>query len=199
MHMSDQAQGNNQQIMMIGLGVIAVLLAVIVGILIYQGNQAQAPAPAQAPAAQQPVAGAAAGQGAMGGVTGGATGGTTGGDAGAPAAVDPGAATKVPKDMEPADYVKAYYVACEKGDWKAAYDSLPADKKAGQTPEGLQQQVEGYQVQSFSVGDAAIQGDNATVKADQVTGSYGTFENTWTFVKKDGQWYVASKAVTGMK
>jgi len=32
-----------------------------------------------------------------------------------------------------------------------------------------------------------------------VTESYGTFENTWTFTKKDGVWLVSSKAVTGMK
>ena len=59
--------------------------------------------------------------------------------------------------------------------------------------------MSGYGIKSFEITGATGEGDNAVVKVDQVTGSYGTFENTWTFVKKDGTWYVASKAVTGMK
>ncbi len=196
--MSEQAQGNNQQMIVIALAVIAVLLAAIMGVLIWQQSQAAVPAvssqaaPAAVPA---PSATAPSGMGAG-----------TGADAGAapqaapdPAVVDPSAATALPKGTEPEAFVKSYYEACDKGDWEAAYDALPADKKQGQTPDGLKQQVEGYNVTSFAITNAAVEGDKATIMVDQVTGAYGTFENQWTFVKKDGAWYATSKQVTGMK
>jgi hypothetical protein len=191
--MSEQAQGNNQQMIIIALAVIAVLLAAIMGVLIWQQSQAAVPAVSAQPPATAPAPSAAAPSG---------TGAGTGAPAQAapdPAAVDPSAATEVPKGTDPEAFVKAYYEACDKGDWKAAYNALPADKKQGQTPEGLQQQVEGYNVTGFTITNAAVEGDQATIMVDQVTGSYGTFENQWTFVKKDGVWYATSKQVTGMK
>ncbi len=191
--MSEQVQKNNQQMVMIALVVIAVLLAAIVGVLVFQQNRAAVPA--ISPGAQQPVAPAAT----AGGDTQAAPTGTTQQGAPDPAAVDAATATKLPKGVEPEAYVKSYYEACETGDWQAAYDALPADKKQGQTAEGLKAQVEGYGVESFAISSANVEADKATVIADQVTGQYGTFENMWTFVKKDGSWYAASKAVTGMK
>ena len=187
--MTDQAQSNNNQMVMIALVVIAVLLAAIVGVLIWQQSRAAVPAPTQVPAQSQTGATTSMGAGA-------ATGAGTEVD---PASVDPNAATAVPKGTEPDAFVKAYYEACANGDWKAAYDALPADKKVGQTPEGLQEQVSGYGIKSYAVTDAKVEGDKATVTVEQVTGSYGTFVNQWTFVKKDGVWYAAGKAVTGMK
>ncbi len=186
--MSDQAQKSNQQMIVIALVVIVVLLAAIVGIVVFQNRP---DVPALNSAAQQQAAPAADGSQAPAGAP-------------APAAVDPASvdaatATKLPKGVEPEAFVKSYYEACQKGDWQAAYDALPADKKQGQTPEGLEQQVSGYGVESFAVSSATVEGDQATVIADQVTSQYGTFENMWTFVKKDGSWYAATKAVTGMK
>jgi hypothetical protein len=191
--MSEQTQNNSQQQMvMLALVVIAVLLAAIVGVMVWQQSRAAVPAMDQV---QQPAAPAAdAAAEAPAGMTGGTTQAAPD-----PAVVDASAATAVPKGTEPEAFVKGYYEACDKGDWKSAYNALPADKKAGQTPEGLQQQVEGYNVTSYAVTSAQVDGDKATIMADQVTGSYGTFENQWTFVKKDGVWYVTSKAVTGMK
>lgn len=191
--MSEQAQNSNQKMVMIALAVIAVLLAAIVGVMIYQ--QTQSAVPGVEPAAQTAPAGDPAAA-APAGMPGGAPSANAAPD---PASVDPDAATEVPKGTELEAFVNAYYQACDKGDWKAAYDALPADKKVGQTPEGLQQQVEGYNVTSYVVKEASVDGDKAVVMADQVTGSYGTFENQWTFVKKDGAWYVSGKAVTGMK
>jgi hypothetical protein len=185
--MSEQTQTNNT--LVIALVVIAVLLAAIVGVIIYRQSTAvpsvTATTPATTPA---PATGAATG--AMGGATGGTT---------APTEVDPASATKVPKGTDPATYVNAYYEACAKGDWQAAYDMLPADKKAGNSPEALKEQVSGYGIKSFTVSKAEIKGDSASVNAEQVTGQYGTFVNTWTFTKDGETWLVASKAVTGMK
>lgn len=183
--MSEQVRRTDQQTLAIGLGVIAVLLAVIVGLIVYfQGQRTAIPEPtgqagtAPAPAGQQ----APAGMGQQ-----------------AAAAFDPKTATKVPKGVEPEEFVKGYYEACEKGDWTAAFNALPAAKKAGNSPEALKEQVTGYGIKSYKITSAKVEGDKATVTVDQVTGQYGTFENTWTFVKKDGVWLVESKAVTGMK
>lgn len=174
--------------LVIALVAVAVVLAGVVAVIAYQQSQklpeptAAVTPPATPGAATQP----------------GAT--QPGATAPQPAPdVDPTKATKVPKGTEPEEFVKGYYEACEKGDWKAAFDALPVDKKAGNSPEALEQQVSGYGVKAFNVTNAVVEGDNASVTVDQVTTSYGTFENTWTFVKKDGRWLVATKAVTGMK
>ncbi len=187
--MSEQVQNNNQQTVVIGLVVIAALLAAIVGVLIWQQSKAATTVPA--PTAQTaPATTPTTGQQPPAGM---------GQQSPAAAPVDPKSATKLPKGTEPEAWVTKYYTACDKGDWQAAFDALPADKKAGNSPDALKQQVEGYGVKSFKVTGATVEGDKATVKVDQVTGGYGTFENTWTFVKKDGVWLVESKAVTGMK
>lgn len=185
--MSEQATGNSQQTLVIGLVVIAALLAAIVGVIIYQQSSANSlpqPTGQTAPAATDPAAsGAPAGMGQS-----------------APAAeFDAKTATKVAKGVEPEAWVTEYYEACEKDDWAAAFDRLPAAKKANNSPEALKEQVSGYGIEGYKVTSAKVEGDKATVIVDQVTGQYGTFENTWSFVKVDGEWLVENKAVTGMK
>jgi hypothetical protein len=186
--MSEQTLNNKT--LVIGLVVVAVLLAAIVGVLWYQQAQAlPEPVATTAPATEAaPVAGAPAGM----------PSGSPGTEA-APTEVDPETATKVPEGTEPEAFVQAYYEACDAGDWQAAFDALPVDKQANNSPEALAEQVTGYGIEGFSIVDSTTQGDTAVIKVDQVTGQYGTFENTWTFVQKDGQWFVVSKAVTGMK
>jgi hypothetical protein len=193
--MSEQVNSNNQQTIVIGLIVIAALLAAIVGVLVYQTAKAgQLPEPTVSGATQQ--TGATPQTSATG--TAGTTGQTTMGQTQA-AEFDAKTATKLPAGTTPEQWVSIYYKACETGDWQKAYDALPTSKKEGQTPEGLKEQVMGYGIKSFKITSAVTSGDKATVKADQITGQYGTFENTWTFVKKSGVWLVESKAVTGMK
>lgn len=182
--MSEQVQNNQQQTIVIGLVVVAALLAAIIGVLIYQQSKAAtvpAPVTQNAPAAQGT---APAGMGQQ---------------PAAEATFDPTKATKVPAGTEPEAFVKTYYEACDKGDWKAAFDALPTAKKEGNSPDALKEQVTGYGVKEFKITSAKVEGDKATVIVDQVTGQYGTFENTWTFVKKGSDWLVESKAVTGMK
>jgi len=203
--MSDQTSTNRTVV--IGLVVVAVLLAATAGALIWRQNNQPVPQAASGVPSQEAITGKPAAQApatAQGGTTGapsGMPGGMPGasGGAAAPAEVDPASATKVPKGTEPEAFVKAYYEACAADDWETAFKSLPADKQAGSSPDSLKEQVSGYGVKSYEVTGATTEGDNTLVKVDQVTGSYGTFENTWTFVKKDGTWYVANKAVTGMK
>lgn len=205
--MSEQTSTNRTVV--IGLVVVAVLLAAVAGALIWRQNNQPIPQAASGVPSQEAITGNPSAGTAQSGTTGEATGGTSGstggmmggttGQAAAPAEVDPASATKVPEGKEPEAFVKAYYEACSSGDWEAAFKALPADKQAGSSPDALKEQVSGYGVKSFEITGVSGEGDNAIVKVDQVTGSYGTFENTWTFVKKDGTWFVASKAVTGMK
>lgn len=186
--MTEQVQKSNQQTLVIGLGAIAVLLAVIVGVVIYFQSQASSiPAPTAGAAAGSADAASAAATTPAG--MGQATA----------AEFDTKTATKVPAGTEPEAYVKTYYEACDTGDWKAAFDALPTAKKAGNSPDALKEQVSGYGIKSYKITSAKVAGDKATVIVDQETGQYGTFENTWTFVKDGGDWLVESKAVTGMK
>lgn len=183
--MSEEVQTNNQQVLIIGLVVIAALLAAIVGVIVYQqSTAAKIPAMSSTPAATQPAQDAAA-PGAMPAAT--------------DTAFDSKTATKVTGGAEPEGWVKAYYEACDKDDWEGAFSHLPTAKQAGNSPDALKEQVTGYGIKGWKVTSAKVEGDKATVIVDQETGQYGTFENTWTFVKEGDEWLVESKAVTGMK
>lgn len=175
------------QVLTIGLVVIAVLLAAIIGVLWFQGNKnadlaqstAQTTGGATQPAAQTAPAG-------MGGST-----------AASETPFDAKSATKAVGT--PAEHAKAYYEACTKGDWAKALSLMPADKQVGMTADALKEQVTGYGIKAYKVTSDKTEGDVATVVVDQETDQYGTFENTWVFAKDGGTWYVKSKGVTGMK
>lgn len=183
--MSDQ----KQQPLVLGLAAVAVLLVVVVGVLIYRQTTAL-PQPTPSPASQTPV------QGAPTDGTNASQGGQAVPAAGEP--IDPKTATKVDGD-DIEKFVDTYYKATMDGDWKTAFDHLPAASKANNSPDALKEQVSGYGIESYSVLDSKVEGDRASVTAEQVTGSFGTFVNTWTFAKVDGVWYAESKKVTGMK
>jgi hypothetical protein len=198
--MTDQtATPSNQNTIVIALVGIAVVLAAIVGYMLWQQSSALPPAqPAQqVPADSQGIAPTDGGQG---GAAPGAEAGAAG--AGAPTEappIDPASAVALPEGTSPEQWVTEYYEATENGDFQTAVSHLPADKQASTTPEGLQEQLAGYGITGFSVVSATEEGDQAVVVVDQTTNSFGTFENTWTFAKTDGGWVIASKAVTGMK
>ena len=170
--MSEQATGNSQQTLVIGLVVIAALLAAIVGVIIYQQSSANSlPQPTAQTAPATDPAGAPAG---MGGAPAGMGDAPAGMGQGAPAAeFDAKTATKVAKGVEPEAWVTEYYEACDKDDWAAAFDRLPAAKKANNSPDALKAQVSGYGIEGFKVTSAKVEGDKATVIVDQVTGEYG--------------------------
>lgn len=182
--MSEQTESNPQQMIVIGLVVVAVLLAAIVGILIY--NQSKAiPAPsATAPSQTAPAQGQApAGMGSQ--------------QAAAPTEFDPKTATKVPKGMAPADMVKAYLDSVVSGKYEDAYKMLPVDTQASYgDAKSYAEQVKAYGITSGETGEPVESGDTVTVSATQVTPQM-PITYTWTFKKSDGQWYAAARAMGG--
>ncbi len=187
--MSEQAQQNNQQMIVIGLAVIAILLAAIVGVLIWQQNKA-IPAPtstSQAPVTQDPAAAATGAPAGMGAATGETV------------EFDPATATKVPAGTEPEAYVKSYYEACDAGDYAKAYALLPKDKQASYgDANAFGEQLKGYGITGYELEPAKVDGDTATITAWQQT-PMGAFGYTWEIVKVDGEWVVKSRNQSGMK
>lgn len=193
--MSENTQ-NNQQTLVIGLAVIAALLAAIVGVIIWQQSTA-IPSPtttgaATPPAGTQSMPPQTAPNG-MGGQNLG-TGGS-GDAAAAPTAFDPKTATKVPKGTEPEAFVKAYYAACEKGDFAKAYEMLPADAKAGQDVAAFTSQMKSYGISATKIASAT--GDDKEMQIVGVMTAQGMeFPYTWTLVKgTDGTWLVKSRTM----
>lgn len=180
--MSEERNGQ-QQLTMYLMGAVVVLLIAVIGVLVWQSRSTTPPVaqvPAQADPAtsgQQPPAG-------MGGVA------PTG-------EFDPAKATKVPAGMKPEAYVKAYFEAVVKGDYKKAYDMLPADKKAAQDAESFGNQLKGYGMNGYKMGASKTQGDDTSVEATAKTPN-GDFGYTWTFTKVKGELVVKSRTLTGM-
>ena len=188
--MSEQTQPNGQQTIVIALAVIAVLLAAIVGVLIYQQSQnaklsaTAAAGTAAAPAATtaDPNAQAPAGMGA----------GST-----ATTPFDAKTATKVPSGMKPLDLVKAYNEDVIAGKFAEAYKLLPLDKqKSYGDATAYETQVKAYGITSYNMGTPVETADSASIAAEQVTPQM-PITYTWEFKKVGGQWFVASRTMGG--
>jgi hypothetical protein len=193
-------QSQNQKYLVIGLAVVALVLAGVVAWLVLGSNNSADTASTTTPAATaaDQQAQLPAGHPSTTSTAGGATGGTAAAGQ-APATFDPKTATKVPAGSDPKKFVDEYYAAVMAKDYATAFKHLPADKQTGSSPDALKQQIEGYGITGYTITAAAQQGDQYSVNADQVTSSYGTFANTWVFVKNGDVWVLQSKAVTGMK
>lgn len=181
--MSEQTSPNQQQTVVIALVVIAVLLAAIVGVLIYQQTRTSIPEPTPASSttpSQDPAA---------------STGGTTG--QGAPTAFDAKTATKVPAGTEPVDLVKAYNEDVLKGKFDEAFKMLPLDKQQSYgSASAYAEQVKAYGITSYEMGKPVTKGDTVEIAATQVTPQM-PITYTWTFKKVGSQWYVASRVMGG--
>jgi cytoskeletal protein RodZ len=178
-------QSQTQKYLVIGLAVVALVLVGVIAWLAISNNSSQASATATNTPATTTDQSA-----------------PTGGATSAPSSETPfdaKTATKVPSGTDPKKFVDEYYAAVMKKDYTTAFKHLPAAKQTGSSPDALKQQIEGYGITGYSVTGATQQGDQYTVTADQVTSQYGTFSNTWVFVKDGNVWLVKDKAVTGMK
>ena len=192
--MSEQVK-SNQQTVVIGLAVIAVLLAAIVGVIIWQQSQAGSiPTPVTGAAPADPAA--------PGGMPGGAPGGMPGGVPGGGASVpevefDPATATKVPAGTEPEAFVRAYYEACQSKEYSKAYEMLPAATKQYYGDAGtFESTLESYGISEFEVKSAT--GSDTEVQVIGVQQAQGMeFAYTWTLVKEGDSWLVKSRQMGG--
>jgi hypothetical protein len=172
--------GLTQKQLVIGLVVIAALLAAIIGIIIYQGD---GPMPAVDTAAQPAATDPAAGGG----------GGTAVQPAGG-GEFDPATAPAVPAEETPEQYVTRYYQSAADGKYDEAYVMLPTATQAyyGDSA-GFQSTLEGYGISGFSVNpQVEAEGQITVVGVQDAQGMQ--FPYTWVFVQgDDGSWLVKSR------
>lgn len=183
-NMSNAAIGKNQKNVVIGLIAVIVLLAAIVFLLIWQNNKAADTANTQTPAQGQVQEASSAMQNAIA-------------NAGE---FDAATAQKIPAGSTPEAWVKGYYDACDKADWKAAWDHLPTAKREVTTAEALAAQLQGYGITGYKIIETKdVSETEQQISVEQMTGSYGNFTSIWTFVKDGDNWLVKNKAVEGMQ
>jgi hypothetical protein len=187
--MTEETQSNNQQMIVYALIAIAVLLAVIVGFMIYQKTTA-VPGPTAGAATQQTAAdaGAAAGQQQM-------PPGAASGAAAEP--FDAKTATKIPSGMTPEQALKSYNELIIAGKFADAYKLLPKDKQVSYgSPEAYAAQVKAYGITSFKTGKPTTQGNDVVIVSEQVTPQM-PITYTWTFTKDGSTWIVKSRTMGG--
>lgn len=181
--MSEQAQGNNQQVIVYVLIAIAVLLAVIVGFMIYN-NATNVPAPT-ASSTTAPSAADSAAQNAASNMP-------------APAPevkFDPKTATKVPAGMTPEQALKTYNEDIMKKKYAEAYALLPlAQKTSYGSADAYGQQVGQYGITGYKLGTPQTSGTDVTISSEQQTPQMN-ISYTWTYTKVDGAWYVKSRVM----
>lgn len=179
---------NKQMPLIIGLAVVIVLLAAIVGVLIFNGQQANNnAAPTQQQTATTGTDAASSASSAMQQALQGA------------ASFDEKTATKLDSKTTPEDWVNAYYTACDKQDWKTAWEHLPKAKKDATTADALGQQLSSYGITGYKIVSSKKNSDgDLEITVTQSTKSFGDFTSVWTFMPKDGTYLVKGKAVAGM-
>ena len=176
--------GLAQKQLVIGLVVIAALLAGIIGLLVWQNSSSVPEVNAQAPTTTEDPN---ATQSQMPPV-------------GAPdnSEFDPATAPAVPAEETPEQYVTRYYQLCQDGDYTAAFTLLPTATQAyyGDSA-SFQATLEGYGITAFEVSPQVENGDQIQVVGTQQAQGMG-FPYTWTFVQgEDGSWLAASRAMGG--
>jgi hypothetical protein len=175
--MSEQTQANNQQMIVYALIAIAVLLAVIVGFMIYQNVQGSAgmstttPPPtsnasdiaAKMPTAAQPVA------------------------------FDPSTATKLPAGMTPQEALKTYMENVKAGKYAEAFELLPLTQKNSYgTADAYGEQLKAYGITGYKISDPTTNGGDVLIVSEQDTPAMN-ISYTWTYTKVGSTWYVKSR------
>lgn len=177
--MSQSALGQKQ--ITILLAAAAVLLAAVIGILVWQ-NSNSSPSASVAPVSTDPAVQAPAGMGAQ-----------------VPDVdFDPATAPAVPEGQTPLEYLTGYYEACATKEYETAYSLLPvASQQYYGDAASFEQTLEGYGISDFSVDEPVESGDTVSIVGWQVAQGM-TFGYEWTFVKADdGTWRVKSRTMAG--
>jgi hypothetical protein len=184
MPMSDQAQSNNQQVIVYALIAIAVLLAVIVGFMIYNNSQG-VPAPSVS-STTAPSDTAAANIAAQ-----------------MPAAptelpFDPKTATKLPAGMTPEQALKAYNEDIMAKKFPEAYALLPLSNQKGYgDADSYGSTVSQYGITGYKLGKPTTSGNDTTIVSEQDTAQMN-ITYTWTYTKVGKAWYVKSRTMGGV-
>ncbi len=172
--MPEQAVRKTNPTVMIALVVVLLVLAAAVVYLFTQGNQSKTATTTPTAATQTQSTAVAA-----------ATDDTP---------FDAATATKVPSGQTPEEYLNAYFVACEKGDWETAFNMLPLGKKNYyQTADAFGTQLAGYGISAHKVTVQDGGTDTEVVYIGSMTTSAGEMGYPWTFVKVDGDWYLKTR------
>ena len=192
--MSEQDQtSNNQQVVVYALIAIAVLLAAIVGFMIYN-NMASKGATATGGAASTTADTSAASTSGSGSNTSIANQMPT---AAATVPFDPKTATKLPAGMDPAGAMKAYSDAIMASNWAAAFNLLPAGgKKTYGTPDAMGSQLKSYGITGFRVGTPTTSGSDTTIVLEEDTPAMN-ITYTWIFTKSGSDWLVKNRTMGG--
>jgi len=186
--MPDQTQSNNQQqVIVYALVAIAVLLAAIVGFMIYQRTTALPAPTATAPTSTSTSA-------AAGSSTSGAPAGMT---QAAPVAFDPKTATKLPAGTTPEQALKAYNEAILANKFDVAYKLLPlAQQQSYGSPDAMGTQIKQYGITGYKLGKSTASGSDVTIVAEQDTPAMN-ITYTWTYTKVGDTWYLKSRTMGG--
>jgi hypothetical protein len=184
--MPDQTQSNNQQqVIIYALVAIAVLLAAIVGFMIYQRTTA---IPGPTAAAASATASAASGSTSVTGTNP------------APAAdtpFDPKTATKLAAGQDPVSTLTAYAAAIMANKYDVAFGLLPlASKNSYSTPASMESQLKPYGITGFKQGKATVSGADTTIVLEEDTPAMN-INYTWVFTKVGNTWYVKGRKMGG--
>jgi hypothetical protein len=183
MPMSDQAQSNNQQVIVYALIAIAVLLAVIVGFMVYN-NSHGVPAPSVSSTVAPSDTAAANIAAEMP-------------DQPTPVAFDPKTATKLPAGMTPEQALKAYNDDIMSKKFPQAYDLLPlAQKKSYGDADSYGSTVSQYGITGYKLGAPQTAGNDVSIVSEQDTAQMN-ITYTWTYTKVGKDWYVKSRDMGG--
>lgn len=180
-HMSQSALGQKQ--ITILLAVAAILLAAVIGFLIWQ-NSSESPSSSASPinTADPAAVTPPPGMGAQ-----------------APEVdFDPATAPAVPEGQTPLEYLTAYYEACAAKEYETAYGLLPvASQQYYGDAASFEQTLESYGISDFSVDEPVESDDTVTIVGWQVAQGM-TVGYEWAFVKADdGTWRVKSRTMAG--
>lgn len=179
----------NQNKIVYALVAVAVILAGVVGYMVW-GGSSEVPAPTATAENTNPTNTTPSTNGTSTGMPPANTGSQT--------AFDPASAPKVPADETPEEYVRRYYQSCADGDFATAYTMLPvATQQYYGDAAAFQQTLEGYEISGFEVSPQVESGDQVTVVGTQSAQGM-PFPYTWTFVKgEDGSWLCKSREMGG--
>ena len=181
--MPDQSQTSNQQVIVYALIAIAVLLAAIVGFMIYQQTHAL-PSPTTSSATSGSDTTGAAPSSAMT----------------APSSTTPFStktATKLPAGMTPQAALSAYSAAIMGNHYDVAFGLLPVDsKKSYVSADSMASQLKPYGITGFKQGKPQTSGSDTSIALEEDTPAMN-ITYTWVFTKAGNTWYVKGRTMGG--